>query len=58
MNKKLLSIKDVAEQYSIKLRTLRDMCLTGRLRASKIGKGWYVRPEHIDKLIEEGCNVR
>lgn len=43
------------EEAAIRLRvhedTIRDWCRTGRLRATKVGKQWRIKPQDIDAFL-------
>jgi hypothetical protein len=51
---KALKLETAAAQYDFEVSTLRTACLLGRVKATKIGKCWYVRPEEMERLISEG----
>jgi hypothetical protein len=54
VEKKYLRLEDVAEQYSLEVRHLRIMCRRREVRASKVGRKWFVAPGDIDRVFREG----
>jgi len=46
-----VSARDAAELLGAAPSTVRYWCQTGVLPARKIGKGWHVRIEEINKLM-------
>lgn len=56
--KKALRLKTIAEMYDMSERMLRNWCLTGRVRASKIGKQWFIRLIEIERVLDKYENVK
>ncbi len=54
-DKKAMRLDTAAAQYDIYLRTLRQMCVTGKLKgAKKVGRRWYVPVDVMDKIFGTG----
>jgi excisionase family DNA binding protein len=51
--KKLLNKKDVCELLSISIPTLDRMIARGEIAGVKIGKGWRMRPENLERWIDK-----
>jgi excisionase family DNA binding protein len=51
-------IQTVAKDYDLPIRTIREYCITKRIRASKVGKHWLIPAGEMDKLIRKGMNKR
>jgi hypothetical protein len=54
--KKYYNLKEASSMYGLKERTLRQMCLTKKVKASKVGKVWYIAPQDMDGIFEAGRN--
>jgi hypothetical protein len=54
IEKRLLRLEHAADLYDFPPRTLRAACLTGRVKATRIGSRWYLRPEEMERLAREG----
>lgn len=55
---KQMRITQAAGEYSIPVATLQRMCQTRKVRASKVGKCWYVTGKAMDDLFKKGENIR
>ena len=53
-NGKLYTLDEVAEIVRLTKRTLYNYIKAGKLRASRMGKGWRVTPEALQELIDKG----
>lgn len=51
-----LTVSDVVEETQYHVETVREMLRTGKLRGSKIGRTWRIRPEDLDKLFRDRAN--
>ena len=58
MGKRYLPLKEVAEQYSLKVRQLRKMCCRKDIKASKIGGDWFIEPSEMERLFERSSNKK
>ncbi len=56
MGKKYIPLKIMAEQYSLDVRRLRNMCLRKEVKASKIGGDWFIAPEIMERYFEKHTN--
>ncbi len=54
--KRFLRLDHAAALYDISARTLRTMCLLGKIKATKIGERWYLEPGEMQRLVAEGQN--
>ena len=52
MKRLMYRIREVAEMTGIPLKTLRDMCLTGKITGTMIGNRWYIRDEVLQTLLK------
>ncbi len=51
---KVYTINDVADILKVTRRTLYNYINTGKLKAVKVGKSWYVSEENLRELISKG----
>lgn len=58
MKKKFLRLEEAAAQFSLDVRWLRNACLLKRVRASKVGRQWFIAPEEMDRLFAAGDNQK
>lgn len=58
MRKKYLRIEEAAAEYGLDRRWLRSACLRKLVRASKVGRQWFVTPEAMDGLFAAGDNLK
>mgnify|MGYP001362354113 FL=1 len=49
--KKFLRLRKAAALYDVNERWLRTACLTKKVKAVKVGRLWYVRPEDMEALF-------
>ena len=54
MEKKYLRLEDVAEQYSLGVLQLRVMCRRRDVKASKVGRKWFISPVDIERVFRDG----
>lgn len=52
--KKYLNLESVAARYDLKERTLRDWIFRGKVRASKIGRRWFIATAELERIFEDG----
>lgn len=52
-NLKTYSVKEVEEILKVKARTIRAYITAGKLRASKIGRGYVIKAADLEKFISE-----
>lgn len=50
----LLTTKQVASHLGKSQRTVQDMIADERIAAVKIGRGWRVEPDEVDRIAREG----
>ncbi|MDD5226590.1 MAG: hypothetical protein PHV97_05345 [Candidatus Omnitrophica bacterium] len=55
--KKWLRIDEAAAIYSLEVRWLRQACLLGKVRASKVGRVWFITPGEMDLIFDRGANA-
>lgn len=53
-----LTVDEVAERWHLKPRSVRDEIGRKRLRATKIGGQWLIRPEDVASFEVSRMNVR
>ena len=51
---KVYTLNDVADILKVTRRTLYNYINTGKLKAVKVGKSWYVSEENLRELISKG----
>lgn len=51
---KVYTLNDVADILKVTRRTLYNYINTGKLKAVKVGKSWYVSEENLRELIFKG----
>ena len=51
MDEKRMSCREVADECKVKLTTVWSWIRTGKLRAYKLGKTYWVSPEDLDAFI-------
>ena len=49
--KKFLRLRKAAALYDVEERWLRAACLTRKVKAVKVGRLWYIRPEDMEALF-------
>lgn len=53
----LLTVHVIADRLGgVSRRHVRELCRTGKLKASRIGNGWRVKPTDLDAFIESRSN--
>src|SRR5260221_253698 len=57
-NPNLLSVKQAAKEAKVSEETIRRWIRSGKLRASVIGKSFYIDPWHLNTLITLGQNLQ
>jgi excisionase family DNA binding protein len=50
----LLSVQTVANDLSLSTETIRRMCKSGTLRATRVQNRWRIFPESVNELIAAG----
>jgi excisionase family DNA binding protein len=50
---KTYTVKEAEEILKVKGRAIRDYIKNGKLKASKIGRGWVIKKEDLEKFIEQ-----
>lgn len=55
--KEAYTLTEVEEILQVKRRTLYNWINSGRLNAVKVGAGWRVTREEIDRVLTEGIIV-
>lgn len=58
MSDEFWTVDKVAERWHIKPRSVRDEILRKRLRATKIGGQWLIKPEDVAAFEVSRMNVR
>lgn len=53
MDKKWLSITQFADDYNLKVRTIREWIRLGKLKAYKVGRYWRIDIDDALKFVEE-----
>jgi len=56
-NKKLINLRQLSEQYSIPLSTLRRWASERRFPVVKVFNRVYVRPEKFEEWLESNCEL-
>ena len=51
-----MSPEEVAPIFNRTAQTIKNWCRSGKLKATKIDKDWFIYKEHIRQLLEEGNN--
>jgi excisionase family DNA binding protein len=51
MGKKFIHLPELSEMLGVSVRTLREYIKRGELRASKIGRIYVVKPDHVDEFV-------
>jgi excisionase family DNA binding protein len=49
---KLLTLKQVASTLGLSTKTISRYIESGKLKASKFGNRWRIKPEEVDKFIK------
>ena len=49
----MLSITEAAKTLGVATATLRAQARNGKLRATKLGRDWYVTPEEVERYRVE-----
>jgi hypothetical protein len=52
IKRETMALETAVELYDVKLSTLRLMCLRKTVKATKVGKYWYVTPAAMDKVFK------
>lgn len=55
-NKNYMDLPEVSEKIGIGLYTLRLYVRTGRLKATKVGKKYWVEESGLKEIFEKGSN--
>ena len=42
-----MTIRQAAKVLGLKVRTIRGWCITGKIRAERVGKYWYISEDEI-----------
>ncbi len=53
----LLTVQQVATFLQVSRTTVWRWCNEGRLPAMKIGRGWRIRREDLDRYLQSGSNA-
>src|SRR5258708_12338369 len=57
-NPNLLSVKQAAKEAKVSEETIRRWIRSGKLRASVIGKSFYINPWHLKMLLTVGHSLQ
>ncbi len=57
MEKRMYSLKDLSEALEINVRFLRDYIKQGRLRASKIGRSYWVSHQALESFLDQNVVI-
>lgn len=49
----MLSLAEAARSLGVKPSTLRHQLRTGKLRATKLSRDWYLAPEEVERYRRE-----
>lgn len=55
MEKRMLTCKEVAERYGVKVPTVRAWIKSGTITGVKIGKSFYIDPNELGKIETSAC---
>lgn len=55
--RKYLALEEVAKIYPIEVRKLRRMCRLNEVRASKVGRCWFIAPDDMERVFRKGVNI-
>lgn len=47
-------VEEVAEMLGVTIRTIYNWIKGGRIKASHIGKRWYISQDEVDYIIKNG----
>ena len=50
MDKRMLTCKEVAERYGVKVQTVRTWIKNGTITGVKIGKSFFIDPNEVGKI--------
>lgn len=50
----MLSLKEAAIRLGVHWKTLRGYCLTGKVKAAKIGRDWKISEEEVEYILQNG----
>lgn len=56
MSSTILTTREVADLLKISERTVRDLCVRGEIRASRVGQQWRVRSDDVDAYLRANSN--
>lgn len=46
-----LSITQIAERLNVDKETIRKLCVSGQIQASKVGDQWRIRPSALETYL-------
>lgn len=50
----MLSLKQTAEKIGVHWKTVRTYCLSGKIKAVKIGRDWKIAEDEIEHILKNG----
>lgn len=53
-----MTTEEVAEQIRETTQTVAEHCLRGDLKATRLGRGWRIRQEDVDRFMESRVPAR
>jgi len=57
MQEEFVTPEEAASRLRVHEDTIRDWCRTGRLKATKVGKQWRIRPQDIEAFLKPNEEV-
>lgn len=48
----LISVKEAGQMLGLGLWTVRELCVSGELRAGKVGREWRISPDSVREYAE------
>jgi excisionase family DNA binding protein len=57
MDKKYITVDEVAEALGLSTKTVRTYIKDGKLKAYKLGTSWRIEPDEVDAFIERQSNL-
>jgi len=51
LEEQLISLKEAAARFSISQSHLQLLCRTGKIKARKMGRDWFTRPEAVAEYL-------
>lgn len=52
MAKRWMTVKEAAAFFEVQPLTIREWCRTGRLKATRPGRAWRIRPQDVYDLAQ------